>query len=87
MLVTSDKGCLSCLKMCGGKICQHVDFFCPFADFFFEVIFLILFRSNHCSQMSFTFREYLNIYSSKYRISSSNLFSLTINRDFVVCGW
>ena len=62
MLVTSDIGCVSYLRMGGGNICQHADFFFKIADFVIDVIFLILFRSNHCSQMSFTCSGYLNFF-------------------------
>ena len=49
MLVTSDIGSVSYLGMGRSNICQHVDLFCPLADFVIDVIFLILFRSNQCS--------------------------------------
>ena len=75
MLVTSDIGYVSCLRMGGSSICQYIYFFCPLADFVIDVIFLIFFRSNHCSQMSFTLSGYLNVCFSIY---PNSLFQLIL---------
>ena len=75
MLVTSDIGWVSSLRMGGNNICQHVDFFRPLMDFVIDVIFLILLRSNPYSQMSFTVSGYLNIRFSEYPTASSSSFS------------
>ena len=40
MLVVNDIGCVRCLRMGGGNICQNIDFFRPLADFIIYEIFL-----------------------------------------------
>lgn len=40
MLVTNDIGCVRCLRMGGGNICQDIDFFRRLADFIIYEILL-----------------------------------------------
>ena len=72
MLVTSDIDCVNCSRMGGSSICQHVDIFRLLANFVIDVIFLILLRSNHCSQMLFDLKwifEYLFLQIPEWLLS------------------